>query len=97
MFAVEIGFEKSKYADWRGLPDDKLTYRDFDLCTEVTEKLLSLLKDFGLHFSTMDLVEDNEGIWYFLDLNPNGQWLWLNKHSKQGIADYFLKFLTKNE
>jgi len=94
---VEISFDKDKHVDWRGLPDNQLIYRDYWLREDVQDRLLALLNYFGLCFSTLDLIEDRNGIWYFLDLNPNGQWLWLDKYSKQGIAEYFIRFLAQDE
>ncbi|KOV37246.1 hypothetical protein ADK60_05025 [Streptomyces sp. XY431] len=28
---------------------------------------------FGLRYAAMDFLVDNDGVWFFVDLNPNGQ------------------------
>lgn len=36
-----------------------------------------MVRGFGLRFCSADLVLTPDGRHIFLDLNPNGQWLWL--------------------
>ena len=35
------------------------------------------LRHMGLNFGAFDFIVDNNGQWWFLECNPNGQWLWM--------------------
>jgi hypothetical protein len=52
-------------------------YEPYDLPGEVRRALLEMVSGLGLRFCSADLVLTPDGRHVFLDLNPNGQWLWL--------------------
>ena len=53
------------------------TYEPHDLPADIGAALLEVVRGFGLRFCSADLVLTPDGRYVFLDLNPNGQWLWL--------------------
>ncbi len=55
----------------------KARYEPHDLPADVRGALLELVRGLGLRFCSADLVLTPDGRHVFLDLNPNGQWLWL--------------------
>lgn len=98
LFAFELAKTGGVQAlDWRSLPDKNLIPKDAELPKDVAGDCLRLVQSFNLPFSTMDVVLSREGEYFFLDLNPNGQWLWLELdqrgESKQAMSDYFSDFL----
>ncbi len=54
-----------------------VAYEPYDLPADVAAALLEVVRGFGLRFCSADLVLTPDGRHVFLDLNPNGQWLWL--------------------
>jgi hypothetical protein len=52
-------------------------YEPHDLPDDVGRALLDIVRGFGLRFCSADLVLTPDGRHVFLDLNANGQWLWL--------------------
>jgi hypothetical protein len=52
-------------------------YEPYDLPGDVRGALLEMVRGLGLRFCSADLVLTPDGRHVFLDLNPNGQWLWL--------------------
>lgn len=52
-------------------------YEPYDLPDDVAAALLEVVRGFGLRFCSADLVLTPDGRHVFLDLNANGQWLWL--------------------
>jgi hypothetical protein len=52
-------------------------YEPYDLPADVRGALLELVRRLDLRFCSADLVLTPDGQHVFLDLNPNGQWLWL--------------------
>lgn len=54
------------------------------------QALLGLVRSYGLRFAAVDLmVVGNE--WYFLEINPNGQWAWLDIVGGSAIYANFLQ------
>ncbi len=62
--------------DWRKQNKDGLTYTAGDLPPVLVQKLLKLMCNLGLSFGGVDLIERN-GDYYFIEVNPTGEWGWL--------------------
>src|SRR6266702_756833 len=78
VFAAEIHSQQSERSrlDFRQGYED-LTYAIHTLPGDVAAKALALVRLFQLQFSSMDFLLTPEGAYAFLDLNPNGQFYWL--------------------
>ena len=65
--------------DWRAgdLDHGELEHEVFDLPEHVEAALQRLMRSFGINFASIDMIVTPEDEFVFLDLNPNGQWLWL--------------------
>jgi glutathione synthase/RimK-type ligase-like ATP-grasp enzyme len=48
-----------------------------ELTAREEDRICALVKAMGLEFATVDLALDENGQYVFLDLNPSGQWLFL--------------------
>lgn len=57
-----------------------------NLPTDITEKCVKLTKQLGLTFSTIDLVRDKQGAYWFLETNPNGQWAFVDDPTADRIG-----------
>lgn len=53
-----------------------------------------LVSSYGLRFAALDFVVDSAGTWYFLELNPNGQWAWLDLVGGADFAGRFCRALS---
>jgi hypothetical protein len=76
IFAAKMdtqGDEKSRIDSRGGEPDHEI----FELPGHVEASLHRLMGSFGLNFASLDMIVTPDGEFVFLDLNPNGQWLWL--------------------
>ena len=62
--------------DWRG---GAYQMEPFSLPEQVEASLLRLMDSFGINFASADMILTPEGEFVFLELNPNGQWLWLER------------------
>jgi len=73
IYAVQI--ISSNEVDWRkkGSANE---YKIVDLPNEIIEKCLKLMKILNIDFGAFDFIKRN-GEFYFLEVNPNGEWLWL--------------------
>lgn len=77
VFAVRIlkdgcGIE----GDWRVTPKDQLSYDSFQLSLTDENRCRELVRRMGLAFAAIDLVENDEGLFY-IEMNPTGEWSWL--------------------
>jgi len=81
VFAAEIDSQVSKETevDWRKGERVDLAHRMHSLPSSIGEKCCELTRSFGLKFSAIDLVLGLDGRYYFLEINPNGQWAWIEK------------------
>lgn len=56
-------------------------------------KCYKLMDDFNLAFGAFDFIVTPENEWIFLEVNPNGQWLWLEKSLKLDISKKIIEYL----
>lgn len=83
IFAVKI-LDKDKQSipgDWRTV-ERELEFRNIDLPESVSQMCRNLLHEFGLIFGAIDILQKNDE-YYFLEINPRGEWGWLQ--SKAGL------------
>ena len=63
--------------DWRRGDVDKLDHWVEPLPTDLADRCIRLVADYGLAFGAIDLARTPDDQWVFFELNPNGQWAWL--------------------
>ena len=80
VFATRILSQKesSGRVDWRQ-SQRPLALEAATLSTKVQASLLTLLGDLNLRFAAVDFAEDKNGHFWFLEVNPNGQWGWIEQ------------------
>jgi hypothetical protein len=76
VFAVAIRGPYGAPVDWRRTSLDDLQHEPFSLPDDVSERCLSLVQHYDLRFAAIDLALTDRG-YEFFELNPNGQWAWL--------------------
>ena len=79
--------------DWRVDNCHNVNYSICELPKKIEKKCLKLVAKFDLAFASMDLIFSKKKEYYFLDLNPNGQWGWLDSELNLNISNYLLKYL----
>ena len=52
------------------------------------------MQSLRLTFGAIDLIETPSGEYVFLEVNPNGQWLWIDDLLQLGISDAITDWLT---
>lgn len=72
--------------DWRAVDTIKLPHTIIDLPENVDRALRDYLKQCGLRFGAFDLIVTPEGDYVFLELNPNGQWYWIELTTEAPMA-----------
>lgn len=84
LFAVLIGLPTGA-VDWR-VHQQGVTFTRLDLPSEVEHRCFEFVRRAGLIFGAIDLLE-RDGIWYFLEINPSGEWGWLQQPVGVPIAE----------
>lgn len=79
LFAAEIHSQDDPAAriDWRRTANPELPHSPVALPVELQAKLLRLMAHLGLVYGAVDLAHTPSGEYVFLEVNPSGQWLWL--------------------
>jgi glutathione synthase/RimK-type ligase-like ATP-grasp enzyme len=77
-FAVKIDSQALTGAelDWRR-EQHRLCYTPDTLPDDICHRLLAVHRELGLIYGAYDLIVTPEGEHVFLEVNPSGQWLWL--------------------
>jgi len=100
IFPAEIHsqeYEDTKI-DWRHLsltPDAVPTHEKHTLPDEISSKLLLLMKHLGLVFGCIDMILTPDGEYVFLEVNPAGQWGWIEKLTGMPITDTLTDMLIR--
>lgn len=94
-FAVEIhaGSDAAR-VDWR-TDYRSLTYKPTAVPSGVREPVSAFMRHFGLIFGAFDFIVTPEGDWRFLEVNPNGQWHWIEQETGVPIARSIAELLAK--
>ena len=67
----------SSKTDWRATDDPNLRHRIHNLPSDIAELCRLLVQSLGLNFGAVDLAQTNDGAYVFFEINPNGEWAWL--------------------
>ena len=85
--------EKTK-EDWRRYDLPNTPHSEFELPSEVRQKCIDLVKRLGLSFGCIDMIVTPKGEYIFLEINPNGQWLWIEHLTGMPISQAIADLLT---
>ncbi|GAA0981264.1 MULTISPECIES: ATP-grasp ribosomal peptide maturase [Nocardiopsidaceae] len=87
VFAVRIdAASPTARIDWRA-DYRHLSYLPVEPPAEVSKAVRKLMRELHLTFGALDFVVTPDGRWVFLELNPNGQWGWIQLATGLPIAE----------
>lgn len=81
--------------DWRALPPDATPWRHAELPDDVAHALDRLMARLGLLYGGVDLIEDLDGRWWFLEVNTAGEWGMLEAELGLPIGDALAEVLAR--
>ena len=93
-FAVSIDSQKLEdtCTDWRN-GEHILEHTPIELPKDIQEKCLQLMKRLDLNYGAIDFVQGKEGNYVFLEINPNGQWAWIEHLTGMPISKEIVRSL----
>jgi glutathione synthase/RimK-type ligase-like ATP-grasp enzyme len=93
--AIESQGDELGVIDWRRAADRGLPHRVIDLPADLARRCVSLCHQYGLRFGAIDLAARPDGGYTFFEINPNGQWAWLEQETgvplRAALADLLLQ------
>ena len=96
LFAFGIKAKTGQKDDMKQYELDELEHFVCSLDPSLERKVCAILDRFQLPFSSMDFVISKTGEMYFLEMNPNGQWLWLEMVTGVNMSDCFIDLLVSH-
>jgi glutathione synthase/RimK-type ligase-like ATP-grasp enzyme len=91
LFAAEC--DAAPDGDWRLVSDPR--WRPHELPPEIVARLLQLVRKLDLRFAGIDLLRAPSGDYLFIELNPNGEWGWLQQQLGLPLATVLTELLTQ--
>ncbi len=78
-------------------PEKDVKHTVFDLPPAVRAKLLALMDRLGLVFGCLDMILTPAGEYVFLEVNPSGQWGWIEHKTGMPITEALVDLLLGEE
>lgn len=95
VFAAAIDSKSAEVkTDWRRITPDKQKWFVFNLPKELEEKCIALVKGYNLEFGAIDLIITEDDDVYFLELNANGQWVWIELITGLDMSKAMIELLS---
>lgn len=76
--------------DIRETDPHEISYSSVPLPVDICGRLLHLTEHLDLRFAAVDMIWTAENQWVFLEVNPNGQWAWMDLLGGSDIASTFV-------
>jgi len=90
----------SENADWR-IAKGSYFWSEYNLPENIKSGLTAMMKEMELYMGAIDMIRGKDGKYYFLEVNPQGEWGMLQKDLNfpiaQRIADNLIKRMKTNE
>ena len=81
--------------DWRAIPGKEMSIDPYILPDYLEHQIRAFMKKMGLVFGSLDFIVNEESEYVFLEVNEQGQFLWIEElNSDFKMLDTFVHFLT---
>jgi hypothetical protein len=89
VFAAEIHSQSTRRTqlDWRRYDFGHTPHRVHRLPDAIRRACVELVARLGLRFGAIDIIVTPDDRYVFLEINPNGQWLWIEEETGLPIRD----------
>lgn len=76
---IEVSSRQPSEVDWRRVEQSRLRYGAYDLAPGVASRCITLLEMLDLVYGAFDFLLTSTGELVFLEVNPSGQWGWIER------------------
>jgi glutathione synthase/RimK-type ligase-like ATP-grasp enzyme len=91
--AIDSQSDPAAVIDWRRTANPHLPHHAVTLPDQLQSRLLRFMDLAGLTFGAIDMIETPDNDYVFLEVNPSGQWLWIDDVLGLGISDALADWL----
>ncbi|MFE1437181.1 MvdC/MvdD family ATP grasp protein [Streptomyces sp. NPDC058739] len=95
VFAAEIDASQTGYPVDMRMVVDEARMRPVELPAAVTDRLMRVMRALGLAFGAVDLRRRADGEYVFLEVNPAGQWLFVEERTGLPITEEVAALLSR--
>jgi len=97
IFPAAIHSQETEYkVDFR-MTMDSAKVESFTLPDHVSENILAFMKRMGLVYGAIDLRRTTTGEYVFLEINPSGQWLFIEERTGLPITDAVVSYMLESD
>ncbi len=82
--------------DWRRYHKGKLLWQPYTLPDSIAALCISLIRKLGLNFGAIDLILSPNEEYIFLEINPNGEYGWIEDQTCLPISEAIAKLLVES-
>lgn len=99
VFAAEIHSQETNRTrhDWRRYDLETTRHEPHQLPDAVAGQCVRLVEELGLCYGAIDLVLTPDGRYVFLEINPNGQYLWIEDLARLPITEAICDLLISRD
>lgn len=76
---------KREHLDWRIDINESMVWTKFMLSNDITKNIKHYMNELNLKYGRLDFIQDTKGMLHFLEVNPNGQFAWLDLTNHDGL------------
>ncbi len=94
--AIDSQINPTAMIDWRKSDADNLPHHRHKLPPEIEQACINLLVKLGLQYGAIDFALTPDDEYVFLEINPNGQWAWIEDKLQLPISEAIATWLFSN-
>ncbi|MCK4442026.1 MAG: hypothetical protein KAU90_08455 [Sulfurovaceae bacterium] len=97
-FVCKIESQKSEITkvDWRRYDIPNTPHYPIEAPEYIQNKVNKFMKNLNLTYGALDFIVTNDNQWYFLEINPMGQFLWIEDLTELQISEEIANWLKQN-
>ena len=99
IFACTLSIHESHSdtVDWHLIEDEEIDYQKAEVPIGIQYSIFKMMNKLGLLYGCFDFILTPDNDWVFLELNPSGQWGWIEKRVGFPITESLVHVLTLGE
>jgi hypothetical protein len=99
VFAAEIHSQANRHTrfDWRRYDLQRTPHLPHALPPEIERRCVALVERLGLAYGAIDMIVTPDGRYVFIEINPNGQYLWIEQKTELPITAAICDLLMEAE
>lgn len=84
---IDTGDSERGKTDWRVATDVPITWQPYQLPDTIQHSLTHMMREMGLSFGAIDMIRHQDGRYFFLEVNPQGEWGMLQRDLAYPIGE----------